>query len=162
QSGWATLATRGDGLTTPDERVPSYVLNTLQWSHCSRTIRLCQVPDLPERHSCGGGYEPRPQSETEVAGGDAGHRGGLEGRRGDGADDGAQAYRRRGDLDDGADDRHVAQEVLDALEEVVERVRDPAQPEEAVARGVGEGERVVDDVAVAVPGLPVERVGHHG
>jgi hypothetical protein len=45
--------------------------------------------------------------------------------------------------------------VLDAPEEVVEGVADAAQPEEAVAGGVGEGERVVDDAAVAIPGLPV-------
>lgn len=31
---------------------------------------------------------------------------------------------------------------------------------EAVAVGVGDAERVVDDVGVAVPRLPVERIGH--
>jgi hypothetical protein len=47
---------------------------------------------------------------------------------------------------------------------MVEELADPFAPaahsEEAVAIGVGEGERVVDDVAVAVPRLAVQRVGH--
>ena len=47
-----------------------------------------------------------------------------------------------------------------SAEERADRLAPAAHSEEAVAVGVGEGERVVDDVAVAVPRLPVQRVGH--
>jgi hypothetical protein len=54
----------------------------------------------------------------------------------------------RGDLDDGAEDRHIAEQVLDGLED-----RLPEAAHETVARGIGEVERAVADVRVAVPAL---------
>jgi DNA invertase Pin-like site-specific DNA recombinase len=47
-----------------------------------------------------------------------------------------------------------------AVEERADGVPKAAQSKETVAVGVREGERVIDDVGVAVPRLPVHRVGH--
>src|SRR5262245_25206380 len=94
--------------------------------------------------------EPGFERDSQLAAGDAGNSGGSQGGTCRPTDGGC-SY-----LDDAAHDRELTQEILHTPED-----RLPEAAHESVAGGVGEVERGVAHIRVAVPALRRERAFRH-
>src|SRR5262249_7671363 len=109
------------------------------------------------------GDETGFQDLAEIASGETGADGRASGGGGNGerkrtgreGKDGAEQDR-RSDLQDRPADRVVLEEVSNAREEVADAAENIREQVEAVR--IGEGERVVADIGIAVPALRIERI----
>ncbi len=115
----------------------------------------CQIPDHLERPSCCRRDQTGLQGLAEIAAGDARHQGRCCGtanrpKTSWGAD------RRGRNRQEVAQDGRAAQHPAQRLERLL-----PEAAHEAVAGGVGEVERAVADIGIAVPALRGERVLRH-